>query len=307
MTYKAIKEFTYKGQGPGLLAFVAPHGATADYFLNAFPQIRKDSRLEACWSLFEIYLEIERDVGSVELAHALARTMSSRHDISSLVIEVNYPRAVIDGGRLLDNCLRHCLPNSLFAELREDFLKVHQQSLDFMSDLYQRLKAEKAGFLVDVHTMASFCPANAHGERSTFPVSFPRLEDYVDQFLNAKEHNYLRRLDIISEDEKGQRVADPLLTRCIREALEAQNYAIAENEPYTACSNFLSYRHMTSVPAISLDVPKHMVSRWQDDLSDYALNVLSLDPEKIHKLAACMGDGIARALEERLRAPGIAF
>lgn len=295
MAYKTIKEFTYHASGSGLLVYVAPHGADAVDFLNAFPQIRQDAFLEACWPLFETYLEVERDVGSVEIAHALARYTSSRHGLPSRVIELNYPRAVIDGGRLISNCLRHCLPNVLFASLREDFLAIHQTTLDFMAELHQRIRQEK-GYLIDVHTMASFCPANSHGERSTFPVSFPRLGDYVDQFLNAREHDYRRRLDLITADDQGRPIADPHLTRFLRKALEDANYPIVENEPYTACSDFLSYRHMTAVPAISIDVPKHFVATWREDLSDYELSLVTLDAGKIQDLAICMGEGIAKAL-----------
>jgi hypothetical protein len=298
MTYTSVRDIFYRGKKPGLLAFVAPHGCGAEAFFEAFPQIPADPQMQAVWPLFESYIEIERDVASVELAHALARRLAYRLDISCVVLEVNYPRAIIDGGRLLDNCLRPCLPQALFASLRADFLAIHEQTLTYMDALYEKLKASPVGFLIDVHTMASFCPADPKTGRGTFPVSFPRLEDYVDQFLNAREHNFLRTLDLITEDEKGHRVADPILTKTISAALRSAGYAFAENEPYTACSNFLSYRHMTRSRAISIDVPKHFVASWREDLSDYVLSSVSIDAAKLDRLADCLAKGIGEAVDQ---------
>jgi|GEM_PF-3120033 hypothetical protein len=296
MTYPSIRETVYHGQKPTLIACVSPHGADAKDFLAAFPEIQEDPQLVSIWPLFESYLAIERDTGAHELAHAIAHFINRRYDVPCLVAEVTYPRAIVDGGRLIDHCLRHCLPTALFVRLKKDFLALHRHTLDYMEALYQRLAGFDAAYLIDVHTMASFCPADDQGRRTIQPVSFQLLEDYVDQFMNARNHLYQRRIDLITADARGQILADPALTAAIAASLAAAGYPLASNEPYHAAPAFLSYQHLQRARALSFDVPKHLVARWKGDWSDYQLDEVPLDSEKIASLAAAVGLGVGQVL-----------
>ncbi len=296
MTYQSLKETTYEAGGPSRVLLISPHGADAKDFLEAFPAIEADARLQAVWPLFETYLAIERDVGADELAHSIAHQLARHYDVEAQVICLNYPRAIIDGGRLLDHCLRQCLPTSLFVELKEAFLDIQRRTLARVEELYALLRSGAAQYMIDVHTMASFCPVDGNGTRYILPVSFNRLEDYVLQFIEARDHKYQRSIDLITADDHGQRWADPRLLAEIQNVLAREGYPQHENVPYCASAAYLSSQHLKNVPSISLDIPKHLLSSWADDFTDYQLDDVPLSVEKIDRMARCLAQGIHAAL-----------
>lgn len=301
MTYQSLKETIYEADGPSRVLLISPHGADAKDFLEAFPAIETDARLQALWPLFETYLAIERDVGADELAHAIAHNLARRYGVSAQVVCMNYPRAIIDGGRLMDHCLRSCLPTQLFVELKEQFLAIHQGTLARMDALYAEVKAGTFEYLIDVHTMASFCPVDGNGTRYILPVSFNRLEDYVTQFVEARDHQYRRSIDLITADDHGQRWAQPRLITEIQKALDAEGYPQHENVPYCASAAYLSLQHLKSAPSISLDVPKHLLSSWADDFTDYQLDDVPLSADKIERLGQCLAGAIHAAISPKNR------
>ncbi|HYX31617.1 MAG TPA: hypothetical protein VE954_00795 [Oligoflexus sp.] len=297
MTYQSLKETIYEAGGPARVLLISPHGADAKDFLDAFPAIAADPQMQSVWPLFETYLAIERDVGSDELTHAIAHNLARRYDVPCHVVCMNYPRAIIDGGRLMDHCLRSCLPTALFVQLRDQFLELHRNTLQRAEQLYADLRSDRFRYLIDVHTMASFCPIDAKGSRYILPVSFPRLEDYVNQFVEARDHSYRRSVDLITADDHGQRLADSRLIAEFQHALRAQGYPQLENIPYCASTAYLSHQHMKSVPAISIDVPKHLVSSWSNDFTDYQLDDVPLSADKIEQLARCLAGAVHRAMD----------
>lgn len=299
MTYNSLKETRYEAGGRAGILLISPHGAGATDFLAAFPEIAADPQLDAIWPLFETYLAIERDVGADELTHAIAHGLARRYDVPAHVLELNYPRAIIDGGRLLQHCLRPCLPTALFVRLKERFLALHAETLARVEALYAEVRRGTYTFLIDVHTMASFCPVDAEGTRAILPVSFPRLEDYVLQFLEARDHSYRRSVDLITADDHGQRWADPLLIQEFQKALAADRFPQLENIPYCASAAFLSHLHIKSVPAISFDVPKHLLSSWAEDFTDYQLDDVPLAADKIERLGHCLSRAIHAAMLQK--------
>jgi hypothetical protein len=301
MTYQSLKETTYEAGSPTRVLLISPHGADAKDFLEAFPAIALDARMQAVWPLFETYLAIERDVGADELAHAIAHNLARHYDITAQVLCLNYPRAIIDGGRVLDHCLRSCLPTQLFVALKEAFLDIQRRSLARVDELYAELRAGSIQYLIDVHTMASFCPVDGNGTRYILPVSFNRLEDYVTQFIEARDHKYRRSIDLITADEHGQRMADARLVSEIQKALTAESYPQLENVPYCAAPAYLSAQHLKAVPSISLDVPKHILSSWADDFTDYQLDEVPLSAEKIDRLGRCLARAIHAAIPQKNR------
>ena len=299
MTYPSIKETHYHAasQGAHHAVLVVPHGADADEFLRFFPEIRADPELAKVWPLFLTYLEIERDGGASELSHALAFRLASHYNIRTLVVELDYPRGLVDGGRLRDHCLRPCLPASLMAQLKDAMLSVHETTLHYMDRLYEKIEEEPSCFLIDIHTMATYCPVDASGLKNTFPVSFPRLEAHVDQYLNAYHHAYQRKIDLICADAQGLKLADPQLLCAVQQALQSEGFVCLENEPYHAAPIYLSYQHMQKVPSLSLDVPKHLIAAGGADA--LRLDQLVIDPEALRSLANCLAKGIARAFVAR--------
>lgn len=296
MSYPSVLETCYQGSRPGLIALTVPHGSDATAFLAAFPEIQQHPEIEPILPLFKSYLALERDIGAADLAHALAHLLLRACDVSVLVLETNYPRGIIDGGRVMDHCIRSCLPTALLSRLRGAFELVHRQTLATMEGLYTRLAAAPWTFLLDVHSMANFCPTDALGQRSTIPVSFPRLEDYVEQFLQASDKTYQRKIDLITCDGEGRELAAPELRAAIAAALAAGGYTFAFNEPYVAEAAFLSHQHMSRVPALSIDVPKHLLCLPDHQGAETPLDELAVDPERVAALALCLAKGLLGCL-----------
>lgn len=301
MTFPSIKETLYHSRGKHHTVLVVPHGAEAREFFGFFPEIPGDPDLQKVWPLFESYLEIERDGGASEISHAVAYCLASVFGIRSQVVELNYPRGLVDGGRLRDHCLRPCLPLQLMDRLKEAMLKVHETSLSYMDRLYESMEAEASTFLIDIHTMASFCPVGKSGKPYTLPISFPLLKDYVNQYLNAYEHAYRRKIDLICADEAGRKLADPTLLACVSEALQRADYHCLENEPYHAAPIYLSYQHMLKVPSLSIDVPKHLIAVGGED--ELVLDRLKIDPAALKALAESLAQGIAAAFQQKTQTP----
>ncbi len=288
MTYPSIKETFYRSSQDKSVVLTVPHGADAKDFFEFFPEIKADPELQKVWPIFETYLAIEQDIGASELAHALAYQLLTR-GVTARVVELNYPRGIVDGGRMRDHCLRGCLPAHLSASLREALLRVHDTTLTFMDRLYESVKGEV--FLLDVHTMASYCPVDERGKKSTFPISFPRLQNYVEQYLNASSHAYQRKIDLICADESGRKLADPRLLSAISQSLDDKGYVCLENEPYHAAPIYLSYQHMQKLPGLSIDIPKYLIA------SGEALDELQIDALKVKRLAKTLALGIIAAFE----------
>lgn len=293
MTYPSIKETFYRGDSDQNVILTVPHGADAHEFLSFFPEIKADPQLQKVWPLFETYLAIERDVGATELAHGIALELALGFGIPSRVVEVNYPRGILDGGRLSGHALRACLPPTLMERLQESMLSVHAASLTYMDRLYEQMGSGSKSLLLDVHTMASYCPVDETGHKFTFPVSFPRLEAYVNQYLTANNHLAQRRIDLISADEDGRVIADPRLLSALARELLAEGYACLENEPYHAAPIYLSYRHMQKVPALSIDIPKHLVALCEDER--FELDGVDIDAPGVRRLAQTLARGVNAA------------
>ncbi|MBC7662006.1 MAG: hypothetical protein H7249_20115 [Chitinophagaceae bacterium] len=297
MTYPSIKETHYPALHKRRVVFVVPHGAGSNDFLRHFPELPADPQLQNVWPLFLSYLEIERDAGATEIAHAAAAKLAAHYAITALVVELNYPRGLVDGGRLRDHALRHCLPEPLATGLQKKMLDVHETSLLYMDRLYESMAHDHASFLIDVHTMASFCPVDATGQKKTFPVSFDRLQEYIDQYLHAHRYRCQRKIDLICSDEQGRKLADTMLLATLTDSLREASYEYLENEPYHAAPMYLSYQHMQKVPSISLDVPKHLV--MFGNAADHVLDQLKIDPAAIDRLAATLARGIANAFARK--------
>ena len=86
-------------------------------------------------------------------------------------------------GRILDHCLRNALPYDLGLRLENSLRDLHRDALNHLSSFHRAIN-ERNGFVIDLHTMASFSPTQ-NGDIKTFPESFDSLEDYCEQFISA--------------------------------------------------------------------------------------------------------------------------
>lgn len=285
-----------EGSEPFKVLIASPHGSIGEPFFEAFKDIAEHTQIQEHWQTFKTYLKIEQDYGANELSHRLASALLDL-GIPSMVMEMEYPRAIVDGGRVMDHCLRNALPLDLESHFEADFRKMHQKSLAHLSTLHEKIQRQQ-GLVIDMHTMASFSPMN-DGKIETQKESFEGLKEYCEQFLNApKTEENMRYLDIITEDGNGNYIADRELAEGIALGLKAEGVAYKENIPYYAYPAFLMHTHLTTCPGVAIDVPKHYIASYKH-LDDFMLDCIQLDLNKIDRLVEVFANAIKRRLDDK--------
>ncbi|MBQ46651.1 MAG: hypothetical protein CMP10_04045 [Zetaproteobacteria bacterium] len=281
------------------VVLVCPHGANGEAFLNLFPEIMSHPEIQKIKDLFLTYLRIEQDYGSQEVTDQLAQWLSTqRPEWSILTFSIGYPRAIVDGGRLPNWCIRPCLPSPLLKNLQKEFLEMHEATI---AEVRMRTEACSlaGGVVIDIHTMASYSPAQKDYPSGTMPVKFEQLQLYVDQFIRAPVAN-ARPFDLITDDGKGNLLAFPPLVENLKQELNAAQIAWAENEPYAAIPEFMMHDHLVRSQAVALDIPKGMLSVTKED-SDHThpfdLSYCVLDAEKMKKMVKTIGKAILSTLK----------
>ena len=270
----------------------SPHASIGERFFEKFPSILEHPEVIQKKELFLKYVAIEADRGARELSHELARKLTDQ-GIASLVLEMDYPRAIVDGGRVSEHCLRKALPEDLSEKLEPAFANMHHQTLEELSNIHKQIN-ENNGIVIDMHTMASFSPVK-DGKPFTEHVSFSSLESYVSQFTKAP-HTALRQFDLITEDGQGNFIGDRLLAESLKNELEKARIEFKENDPYAALPAFLMHTHLSRCPAVAIDIPKHLIAKVENPI-DFNLEDFELDNQKIS--AIC--EPVARAINERLK------
>ncbi|NRA67550.1 MAG: hypothetical protein HRU19_23925 [Pseudobacteriovorax sp.] len=289
-----IKEFSFAESGTALdFVLISPHSSQGGTFFDAFPEIFADEAVDAKKSEFLEYVHLESDFGAFELSLSIAESLSLLgHKVTCL--ELDYPRGIVDGGRVLDHCIREALPGSLLNSLRSRFLLMHQQSLNRLHQLYQTLN-ESSGFLLDIHSMASFNPVH-NMQTITKPVSFENLSSYCQQFYEApRSEDNLRLIDIISKDEHGNAIANEYLRKHLCESLARNGFQLQENIPYWADSAFMMNYHMMRTQAIAIDIPKHLLSNSSDPL-DFDIKSMKISDERARHLGKMIATASSHAL-----------
>ncbi|MFW7378675.1 MAG: hypothetical protein ACOH5I_07710 [Oligoflexus sp.] len=286
-----LKITDYAFERPYLIVLVSPHGSHGRKFFQEFSSLRRERVIFERSELWEDYLRIEQDYGATELAHLIAEMLNKEtQKLGCRVIEFDYPRGLIDGGRILEHCLRPCLPQELFATYRQSFLEIHRDSLVRIGNFYRELQ-QRPHLLIDIHTMASYCPHNDQGKAQTIPVSWEAMDDYVQQFVRAKQMAPgPRKIDLISAARNGDIIADDRLRTTFIHQMQRRSYPFAENHPYFAADEFLMHQHMNNARGIAIDIPKHLLAEQEDDL--FHLPCFDLSPKKMTSMAEMVCDAL---------------
>lgn len=295
-----IQQTGYHTDRSKLVSIISPHGSAGTNFWDYVPEILESPEIKDKYDTFLRYLAIERDFGANELAHTIARHfVSIDNTYGAIVLEFDYPRGIVDGGRVLSHCIRDCLPKPLANRLEKRFIDLHTASLAALELQYQQLE-RKNGLLVDIHTMAPFCPLDAEGNAYTMPVSFEKLDAYVEQFTSAPISNKNRRtVDlIISDPSLSKAKADEDLRLALQGVFSSRGIDFCENHPYFAEEHFLMYQHFVNAQAVAIDVPKDRIARLNGRQENFDLADFELDEKKINHLA----EAIASALHLSLAA-----
>ena len=281
------------------VVLVSPHGSEGTEFLKKFPMLIDHPQVVPKKAMLLQYLKLEQDFGATPLAHAVAKILSTSKGIGAMVVELDYPRGIIDGGRILAHCLREVLPKEVLKPFRQELLTIHQNCLYELYLIRERLNHHPAPTaLIDMHTMAPFSPLDSKGVPHTEPVQFERLREYIDQFTHASEGGHKRSIDLIHHNERGEAIGDPTLLEKLRLALDQSGYPYVENDPYCADEAFLMQTHLLHTKAIAIDVPKDLVCIC-NHAAELDLTNPRLDLDKTQGLAQVLADGIHAALTQK--------
>ncbi|NRA43844.1 MAG: hypothetical protein HRU09_02695 [Oligoflexales bacterium] len=285
-----LRRTLYGSNNQFRLLITVPHGSIGEAFFARYPHFWQSFSKPTEIGAFYRYLRIEQDFGAKELSHRFAYWVHTlMPQLGVLVLEKDYPRGILDGGRQLSHCLRSMVPGSLMKELETDLLQVHGSTLDVVRQEID-LVARRGGILVDLHTMAPYCPHFMQGTQ-TLTEHYDSLEDYLEHFLETKFHHpkFKRDIDLITEDGSGNVIADKELTAAFFSVLSA-HYPLAFNDPYAALPHFMMHEYLCSSRGIAIDVPKDLISHQCPP--EFNLERFDLSEEKIDGLAKLMAESV---------------
>ena len=272
-----------------------PHGSSGETFFARFPNFWDFFENQTEKDLFYRYIRIEQDFGAKQLAHSFARELQSRSpDISSVVIENDYPRAIIDGGRQRTHAIRTFTPKRILEVYLEEFMEIHDGSLaQIRSEMATAKRLKCIG--VDVHTMASYSPVfSSHNGKMR--EDYNCLEEYVEEYVHAaKKGGSLRHLDLITEDGHNTQLSNFDLAREFGESLKS-DFALSWNTPYAALPHFMMNEYLTELAGLAVDVPKHLLC--QNSLAHFDLEDVQLSTAKIQKIAKLMADAVENFIKK---------
>ena len=97
---KLIKESYYGEDFEKQVLILCPHGSSGEAFFEMFPMIKEHPEVKKNIDLFNEFIEVEKDTATHELCHEIAKKLLEKN-IGSIVFELDYPRAIVDGGRVL--------------------------------------------------------------------------------------------------------------------------------------------------------------------------------------------------------------
>lgn len=272
------------------LLITVPHGSIGEAFFARYPHFWQSFSQPTESKAFYRYLRIEQDFGAQELAHRLAYWVNClMPKLGVLILEKDYPRGILDGGRQLSHCLRPMVPPDILKALETDLLQLHASTLDVVRKEIVLLNQHR-GALIDLHTMAPFCPHFMQGSKN-LPETYESLSDYLDHFLDPKFHHpdSKRNIDLITEDGSGKMIADKQLSAAFTKTLSPK-FPLAFNDPYAAPPHFMMHEYLCSSRGIAIDVPKDLIS--QQAPPDFKLERFDLCSQKIDQLAKLMAQAV---------------
>lgn len=243
------------------------------------------------------YMEVNRDVGSAELAHVSAmEAVRISNDLRVLVVEALVPREIIDPNRIKEYAVRNVLNPEGSQEAVGLLLRIHEKIVTVMNELLYGLLKNK-GIFVDIHTMSPFSPENYLDEEAG------RLTEFIDLWTNpARQKSGRRSLDLITEIPGERLIADPVLVRNFSAALEANNVDKKYNDPYPRqgypTRRVLGTLRMIDIPGIAIDVPKDYLSVAGVADPEWHLGKLKLSSEKVGFLAKILAKASVQSLRE---------
>jgi len=281
-----------------------PHGATVDDIITRDPALW-DQLVKAAEASglsehdLREFINIEADVFSFELAHALAEKI--RHEIQDIriqIIKVCVPRALVDMNRNEDHCLGKVFHFDEYPELVKRLKDIHQEIFEGLQTAFVSLEGcpgiEPSGTLFEIHTMGPVTPIDV-------PISPETLHERLRIWKQMGGEP--RQIDIIDEmEEDGKRwfFSDKEICDELQQAFRER---AVRNLPYWGRPYLLSYHWSQLVDShVVLDFPKHELSRERLDGDErYPIENLTMDEHKVHKVSETLARVLVPILRRRMR------
>lgn len=280
-----LERHRYGGGGKTHVVVLAPHAGDASTVSRARPDLL--SHCHAPPELLERYIAVERDVGSAEVALAVAAALA-RKGLAIEVLVSKLPRALIDPGRLTARALRHVWRADADAEHLAWLVHAHASSVAEVLAAVNRLDPEE-GIFLDIHSMAPRNPTRMVSATSAAEETPAGLDAYLRCFLDASGEE--RVLDLITRIN-GEVVADRRLVETIRSALSAVELRSQEDWPYASGDHIVGGVLMRQRRGLMIDIPKH----WLSDDPDFVLGARAPDPHHVERIAGAIAEGVMRAI-----------
>ncbi len=161
------------------LVMTVPHDGDGLEFLKPESRARLRSAIPADDETLAAFLGIERDVGSFELAQAVAKILAERTSgaFRSRIVRIGFPRGILDGNRVSDMAVRNVFqPDS--DGVTGVLGGIHKRTIADVAQIINDIHPN--GMFMDVHTMAPFTPVRTVGETPD------GLKDYVRAYTDPR-------------------------------------------------------------------------------------------------------------------------
>lgn len=271
------------------------HGGKPEDFLEEYPELARAVEVDEVTLLD--YLDLEKDAGSTNVAHAVAQQIAGHQEnLRAVVISILYPRGIIEPQRLKStDAVKNVYKTEEHPELTAQFQGIHHRTQQtFHTTLENLLGKNPQAILVDMHTMAS------HNPRQQITVAPDLIGDYIQSFVDGQAYGAKRKIDIVTGRGKpNPRFSDEKLTTNMSEALTKAGYGCAENHPYFTLEGMTSDHLLQRYKGIGLDIPKDSLTISKPGDGVYSAICPDIDALRAVQIATPISSAILKTYFDR--------
>ena len=268
-----------------------PHSQVGKKFIeNNYPEILKLVKLKK--EDFYRYLKIECDFGTHQLAHKIAKKLKEKFNLNTLVIEPNFPRSVLDAGRLYPNCIRNIINYDEHSSLKERLTNLYNKYMEKLCHIVAIAKTYNA-IGIDLHTMSTYSPNVVQYRYAEAIVETPEtLNKYINLFLKSHLDGEKRETELFTGDHKNGIYANQKLLDNLSNEFKKQDIKIQYDKPYILAEHLVAHYLVSELGTVCIDLLKDFLSKKTTDDTDYDLSNLEIDENKLELMANIFANAV---------------
>ncbi|MBI4143023.1 hypothetical protein HY480_04070 [Candidatus Uhrbacteria bacterium] len=293
-----VRQTPYYGPrtgGPLDVILLCPHGGGHEQFLGCYPEVAR--ACPASDDVLRTYLAVERDVGSSELAHAIARAIARQPiGVHIEVLDITFPRGILDGNRIPERAIRAVFDHAAHPDLVAALRNEHRFACAVVEDRLAVLGGD--GIVVDLHTMAPYSPRTTPGSPTEAAVETPTtLAEYTAAYRDRVRWGTRRAVDVVTTVAgTTTNIADPVLLTNLRSSLTRTSVPFRENDPYPTAEHVLTTSYLRQHRGIAIDVPKDLLAMIPAEDPAFDLAHVPLSRGNMTRIAEPIAGAIANSL-----------